>query len=389
LREFLKRAIIAKRKRFLKPDRSKAESKRLIRTSLCGIRRAVFFSGRMPVMVSMKDIARKCQVSVATVSKALNGYSDIGKEKREEILQAAKEMGYFPNSSARALKTNRTYNLGILFSDNLHSGLTHDYFAAIIESFKVTAEEKGYDITFTTMNSTVANRKMTYYEHCRYRGLDGVVIANIDFDTPEVTELVRSSLPVVTIDYVFDGRIAVVSDNMNGMKALAEYVCRMGHRKIAYIHGDNTSVTRDRLSVFYRTMDSYMIKVPDNYILPSRYRDVALTAQRTRELLNLKDRPDCILFPDDFSAVGGINEIREAGLRIPEDISVAGFDGIEISRFLSPKLTTLRQDSQTIGVRAADSLISLIESPKTTLIEKIVVPGELVEGESVRNMVLH
>ena len=163
----------------------------------------------------------------------------------------------------------------------------------------------------------------------------------------------------------------------------------MGHRKIAYIHGDNTSVTRDRLSVFYRTMDSYMIKVPDNYILPSRYRDVALTAQRTRELLNLKDRPDCILFPDDFSAVGGINEIREAGLRIPEDISVAGFDGIEISRFLSPKLTTLRQDSQTIGVRAADSLISLIESPKTTLIEKIVVPGELVEGESVRNMVLH
>ena len=301
-------------------------------------------------MVSMKDIARKCQVSVATVSKALNGYSDIGKEKREEILQAAKEMGYFPNSSARALKTNRTYNLGILFSDNLHSGLTHDYFAAIIESFKVTAEEKGYDITFTTMNSTVANRKMTYYEHCRYRGLDGVVIANIDFDTPEVTELVRSSLPVVTIDYVFDGRIAVVSDNMNGMKALAEYVCRMGHRKIAYIHGYNTSVTRDRLSVFYRTMDSYMIKVPDNYILPSRYRDVALTAQRT---------------------------------------SVAGFDGIEISRFLSPKLTTLRQDSQTIGVRAADSLISLIESPKTTLIEKIVVPGELVEGESVRNMVLH
>ena len=91
-------------------------------------------------------------MSVATVSKALNGYSDIGQKKRDEICQVAKEMGYFPNSSARALKTNRTYDLGILFSDNLHSGLTHDYFAAILDSFKVTAEESGYDITFTSMN---------------------------------------------------------------------------------------------------------------------------------------------------------------------------------------------------------------------------------------------
>ena len=103
-------------------------------------------------MVSMKDIAARCGVSVATVSKALNGYSDIGQKKRDEICEVAKKLGYFPNSSARALKTNRTYDLGILFSDNLHSGLTHDYFAAILDSFKVTAEEKGYDITFTSMN---------------------------------------------------------------------------------------------------------------------------------------------------------------------------------------------------------------------------------------------
>ena len=172
-------------------------------------------------MVSMKDIAKRCNVSVATVSKALNGYSDIGKAKREEIQAVAKEMGYFPNSSARALKTNRSYDLGILFADNLHSGL-----------FKVTAESKGYDITFTSMNM-VANRRMSYYEHCRYRGLDGVVIANIDFTTSEVLELVRSSLPVVTIDFVFDGRVAIVSDNVKGMKDLVDYAVSMGHRKIA------------------------------------------------------------------------------------------------------------------------------------------------------------
>lgn len=336
-------------------------------------------------MVSMRDIAKRCHVSVATVSKALNGYSDIGKAKREEIQAVAKEMGYFPNSSARALKTNRSYDLGILFADNLHSGLTHDYFAAILDSFKVTAESKGYDITFTSMNM-VANRRMSYYEHCRYRGLDGVVIANIDFTTPEVLELVRSTLPVVTIDFVFDGRIAVVSDNVKGMKDLVEYAVGMGHRKIAYIYGDNNSVTRDRLSSFYRTLEDHGISVPDSYLKASRYRDGEMTERLMRELLELPDPPTCVLMPDDFSAVGGYSAAQEMGLHIPEDVSILGFDGIAMSQALFPKLTTLRQDTKQIGRKAAEELTSLIESPKTTLIQKILVEGRLLEGGSVKKL---
>lgn len=333
-------------------------------------------------MVSMKDIAKKCNVSVATVSKALNGYSDIGKAKREEIRRCAEEMGYFPNSSARALKTNRTWNLGILFSDNSHSGLTHSYFAAIIDSFKVTAEQKGYDITFTAM-APVGGRRMSYYEHCRYRGLDGVVIANIDFSTPEIVELIRSSLPVVTIDYVFDGRTAIVSNNVKGMEDLTDYVCRMGHRKLAYVHGDDNTVTRERLSSFYRTTARYGINVPDRFVVPCRFRDVEMTARRTTELLGSGDRPTCIFYPDDFSAAGGMNAIREAGLRIPEDISVCGYDGIPIASAMYPKLTTLRQDTRKIGKIAAEKLIALIENPRTTLTEKVLIDGKLDEGESV------
>ena len=98
-------------------------------------------------MVSMKEISKRCNVSVATVSKALNGYTDIGEETRKFILKTAAEMGYFPNSSARALKTKRSYNLGVLFVDEALSGLTHDYFNHVLESFKREAEERGYDIT--------------------------------------------------------------------------------------------------------------------------------------------------------------------------------------------------------------------------------------------------
>ena len=186
-------------------------------------------------MVSMKDIAKHCGVSVASVSKALNGYSDIGEETRQLILKTASEMGYLPNSSARALKTKRTHNLCVLFVDEAMSGLTHDYFNHVLESFKRTAESRGYDITFTSGN--LSGQRLGYYEHCRYRGVDGVVIACINFFTEEVRRLVQSEIPVVTIDHVFDGRIAVVSNNIQGMADLVSYILKKGHRKIAYFLG--------------------------------------------------------------------------------------------------------------------------------------------------------
>ena len=106
----------------------------------------------------------------------------------------------------------------------------------------------------------------------------------------------------------------------------------------------------------------------------------------TSELLNLKDPPTCILYPDDFAALGGINEIRDRGLRIPEDISIAGYDGINFARILEPKLTTLCQDTETIGRLAAEKLIDLIENPKTTIIDKFTVDGTLFPGASVRDL---
>ena len=335
-------------------------------------------------MVSMKEIAKKCNVSVASVSKALNGYSDISEETRKMILETASEMGYLPNSSARTLKTKRSYNIGVMFVDEAASGLTHDYFNHVLETFKRTAEERGYDITFTS--GKISGQKLSYYEHCRYRGVDGVVIDCVDFYADEVQELIRSEIPVVTIDHVFDGNIAVVSNNGQGMEDLVTYIYNQGHRRIAYIHGDNTSVTRIRLTSFYRTLQRMGVETPDDYIKESPYRDADSAAKATRELLDLPNPPTCILYPDDYAAIGGINEIRERGLRIPEDISIAGYDGITIAKILEPKLTTLCQDTVAIGRIAAEKLIDLIENPKTTMIDKFTVDGTLFKGASVKQL---
>lgn len=335
-------------------------------------------------MVSIKDISIRCGVSVATVSKALNNHSDISEATKNYILKVAKEMGYYPNSFARALKTNRTYNIGVLFVDEAQSGLTHEYFANVLDSFKVEAESQGYDITF--INKHMGLRKMSYYEHSKYRGVDGVVIACIDFTDPDVLELINSDLPVVTIDHVFDNRTAIVSDNVKGMRELIQYIHKMGHRKIAYIHGADSSVTQNRVGSFYRTLNELNIDIPDDYVKEGVYHDVDTTYRLTKELLLLKNRPTCIIFPDDFSCIGGINAIREFGLVIPDDISIVGYDGVLLSQVLDPKLTTYMQDTKALGKYAAQKLIDAIVIPKASIIEKIVVEGRLLPGETVKEL---
>ncbi len=330
-------------------------------------------------MISMKDIADRCSVSVATVSKALNDHDDIGEETKKHIKEMAERLGYHPNSSARALKTKRTNNIGVLFVDEGRSGLTHDYFARVLDSFKRVSEVSGYDITF--INAT--SQKMTYLEHSRYRGVDGVVIACVDFDDRDVLDLVGSELPVVTIDHVFDNRISVVSDNIGGMRELIEYVHCMGHEKIAYIYGDDTAVTRNRVASYYNTLKALGLEADENYTLASAYRNPRRAAECTEKLLQLKNRPTCILYPDDYSAIGGLNAIEKAGMSVPDDISVAGYDGLYVSQIIHPRLTTYEQNSEEIGRIAAKSLIRLMRDEKSTLIEKILVPGRIIEGGSV------
>lgn len=333
-------------------------------------------------MVSMKDIAQHCGVSVATVSKALNGQRDIGEDTRARICAVAEELGYMTNSVARALKTNRTYNLGVLFVDERRSGLAHEYFSSMLESFKVEAENHGYDITF--INHNVGGQTTSYLQHCLYRGVDGVIIACVDFTNPQVRELVDSGIPLVTVDHIFNNRLAVVSDNVIGLEELVRYVHSRGHRKIAFLHGERTTVTQNRLTGFYRACEALNLEIPEEYIRECVYHDPDRCAAATRELLNLPERPTCIIFPDDFSYIGGMNVLNEMGLRIPEDISVVGYDGIHLAKVLN--LTTYSQNAEKIGATAAERLISLIEHPKTTLIDRIMVPGELLEGTTVKDI---
>ena len=331
-------------------------------------------------MVRLIDVAKRCGVSVATVSKALSDKKDISEEKKEEIRRVCEEMGYLPNSSARALKMRRTYNLGVLLVEEDRSGLTHAYFSPIIEAFRSYAEDCGYDITFI---SNGKDGSMSYLERARYRGVDGILVVCADYFREDIMELIRSDIPVVTIDHSFDDCSSIVSDNVRGMRDLIEFIYDRGHRRIAYIYGNNTLVTQNRVATYYKSLEERGIEPPDSYVRSGIYRNPKTSYEITMELLDLYARPTCIIYPDDYSSIGGMNAIKERGFRIPEDISIAGYDGVYISQVLDPKLTTIRQDTEEIGKRAAIKLLSRIENPKTDIIEKILIPGHLLEGRSV------
>lgn len=334
-------------------------------------------------MANIKDIAAKCGLSISTVSKALNSYSDVSSATRERVIKTAEEFGYFPNSLARALKTNRTYNLGVLFADESNSGLTQDYFAAVLNGFKEEAESRSYDITFINHNMNSGGHPMSYLEHCKYRNVDGVCIACVDFQQPEVLELINGSLPVVTIDHIFNNRTSINSNNVTGMRELVTYIYQMGHRKIAYVHGKKSAVTEQRVTSFCKTLMEFGVEVPPEYLILSAYHDTRSTKECVRRLLELPNRPTCIVMPDDYAALGGIEAIEAAGLRIPEDISIAGYDGIALSQVITPQLTTLQQNTGRMGKEAANRLIELIESPLTTIVENVTIDGKLIQGKSV------
>ncbi len=335
-------------------------------------------------MVTIKMIAKECGYSVATVSKALNGAPDISAETRERIRKVADDMGYTSNAAARMLKTGRSYNFGVLFEDASNKGLTHSFFSHILNSFKHRAEELGYDISF--ISDRLGGRDISYVEHARYRNCDGVVIASVDYTEHAVMDLINSGIPVVTIDCVFDKCGSVLSDNIKGVSDIVHYVYQMGHRKIAFIHGEDTAVTRHRVASFCRTCKELGLELPEEYLLPSIYTSPETAGGLTKKLLTLPDPPTCILYPDDISYIGGMNEIEKMGLSVPQDISAVGYDGTDVSQMLRPRLTTLKQDAHRMGESAAEELVRTVEEGRTYIPGRIVVPGTLLIGGTVRDL---
>ena len=328
-------------------------------------------------MIRLKDIAEACGVSIATVSRALNGITDDNRGRSERIRQVATEMGYFPNSAARTLKTNRSNNIGILYEDRMN----HEYFSTLIDALRDEAARNGFDVTF--INPKAGNDTGNYYEHARRRNLDGVVVIQADFNSAEVIRLATSSLPTVVIDHEYEGCDCVLSDNHRSMEQIVEAAYHMGHRRIAYIHGEDGTVTRSREAGFYKGCAELGLRVPSTYMQSAKFHDPAACAQTVMKLLDEPEPPTCILCPDDYSCLCALWLLESEGIRVPRDISLIGYDGIRMSQMMQPRLTTYCQDADAIGREVINLLMDAITNPEDHVTRHIPVSGHLIPGETL------
>ncbi|GAE32725.1 LacI family DNA-binding transcriptional regulator [Alkalihalobacillus hemicellulosilyticus] len=333
-------------------------------------------------MATIYDIAKKTGYSITTVSKVLNNYSDVSDKTRKKIIEAVNEVGYYPNSNARTLTTKKSWSLGVVFVEDSGKGIEHPFFSAVIESFKKSVEKSGYDLLFAS--NRIGHEEKSYLDHFLYRGVDGVVVVCSILNDPDVKKLVQSNIPTVVIDLDSHESSVVYSDNYYGSELAVDHLYSLGHRKIAHIYGDkNEFAGVQRLEGYIKAMNKHELSLRDEYIVDGGYFSFSGGQEAMKALLKCEDRPTAVYVAGDFMALGAIKEIQRADLRVPEDISVIGFDDIQMSQYMSPALTTIRQDTELIGKTAANLLIEQINDKKKRAMS-VKIPVSLIERDSCK-----
>ncbi|MDF2593166.1 MAG: LacI family transcriptional regulator [Clostridia bacterium] len=334
-------------------------------------------------MVTIYDVAKEAGCSPTTVSKAFNNYSGVSDATFKKIMEAADKLGYTVNTNARALATKKTWLLGVLFSEDVNTGIAHPHFSEILQSFQVRAGEYGYDVVF--VNKRLGNREASYLEHCKYRGVDGVLLAANKMFTDEIQSVLSSEIKCVSVETNYPNQHTVISDNRMGSLQALEYLYFLGHRKIAHIACPLTSVAgQERYSAYKEFLKSKGIEENPKYLVETNAfkaeEGIAAATQLLQQAWD--DLPTAIYCGYDEIACAAMTTFRAQGFRVPEDLSIVGFDNVAISGFTTPTLTTIEQDRGAIGRNAADTLIKMIEGKELNQPLDMRIPTKLIVRNS-------
>jgi len=310
-------------------------------------------------VVTIYDIAKQTGFAPATVSKALNNYYGVNPKTRETILSAARSMNYTPNTSARSLKTKKTWLVGVLFSEEVYTGIAHSHFGGILASAQSRLAKAGYDVVFISNN--MSGKKMSYIDHCVTRGVEGVIVAASSNFNQSVECVLSSGINMVSVETPYADKYSVLCDNRQGVLQAIEYLRELGHRDIAHIScPQNSTAGEERNAAFIEYMRTSGLPLTLGWIEETANYGVAEGYAATEKMMkNCAKKPTAIFAGYGEAAVGVINCLEDMNYKIPEQITVVGFDNLEMS--VARDITSIGQDRVGIGELAADLLIGQIE----------------------------
>ncbi|WAA12048.1 LacI family DNA-binding transcriptional regulator [Fervidibacillus halotolerans] len=342
----------------------------------------------MIVVATIKDVAKKAGVSIGVVSRAFNDYPDISEKTKQKILKIAKELNYTPNVVAKNLSSKRLMTIGMITSGIMDSDEKDSDNS--LEAFKgvyTAVDESDYELAIYLIDSQ-KQRKKTYTQFCRERNIGGAILQGIRTDDSYFKELMNANIPCVLIDIEPVEKSDIIGsvsiDNRKAAREMAEYLLKKNHREIVIMAGIKEAyVNTERLKGVMDAFHAFDTQLSEDHILYGNFKEQDAYSVAKQYLED--EKPTAFLCFSDLMAIGVMKAIREAGYTIPDDISVTGFDGLAISEFTTPPLTTIKQNFFEIGYKSAILLKDIMEEGVTEQ-TKIIVDYQFIERESVKEL---
>ncbi|MDH6365314.1 LacI family transcriptional regulator [Enterococcus sp. PF1-24] len=333
---------------------------------------------------TIREVAKVAGVSIATVSKVFNGYSDVNHETKERILEVAKQLDYAPNMAARTLSSKKQQTIALILNE-LNFNRKSTMPLEVLDGVHEFTEQSDYEFVFYG-TSTEKQKDKTFRQFCYEHNISGVVIQGLKMTDPYYQEIRETNLPTVLIDIVVDnpkvGTVAI--DNEAAAYEAVDYLIRNNHHKIGMINGSrNANVSIFREAGYRKALERHHIVVNEEYIQYANYEeDIAYFI--TKNLLNNHSDITALFCASDIMAIGAMRAIKDMGKNVPGDISIIGFDDIVLASYVTPTLTSVAQDMQKIGYEAAALLTDIINKEMKDTENFRIIPHEIKYRESVK-----
>ena len=325
-------------------------------------------------MPTISDVARHAGVSPATVSRVIQGASNVRPATRERVQRAIEELGYVPSAAAQSLRSKRTRSLALVVSD-----ITNPFWTTIARGVEDEAQKQGYSVLLCNTDENLT-KQLGYLDLLIRQQVDGVIIAPYDSDARHLDKLRQRSIPTVLIDRRIEGWNidSVYGDSISGARALVRHLIGLGHTKIAVVSGPaNTSTAEDRIAGYCLALTEAGLPCDPRLILRGEFRS-DMGQALTHKLLDEGLDPSAIFATNNAIAMGVIDALGARGLRIPQDIALVSFDDLPNTSHLFPFLTVVTQPAYDMGVNAAQLLLSRLNSEVPLRPRQVVLPTRLV-----------